>query len=106
MDPVPLQYLPHYAQDYSGLTPEQLERLRQLTIAEDWRADMEGGGLMVVYANDFRSLEVITPVVNMGAGAGRIPCPECEGTGTYEFHSGPTRCPQCKGSGFDYVSAP
>ncbi len=59
---------------------------------------------MVVYCGWTRETEVETDVRDLGCGAGRIRCLECEGTGDWTpFHpapeTGPHPCVDCKGTG-------
>jgi DnaJ-class molecular chaperone len=66
---------------------------------------------MTVYTALDCETEIEAEVQDMGAGAGRIACLECEGTGDWtryhpepELFGGHVPCPDCKGSGFQLVS--
>lgn len=58
---------------------------------------------MVVYLGSKRETEILVDVEILACGAGRIACPECEGTGNWgPFHPEPLEwedCVVCKGTG-------
>jgi hypothetical protein len=62
---------------------------------------------MIIYRGFLRTTEVEQDVEDMGCGAGRTKCIECEGTGWWGY--GPTEkecgpCVECKGTGYILVS--
>jgi len=65
--------------------------------------------VMVAYLGHKRETEVPVQPLDLGAGAGKIMCLECEGTGDWtRFHpepdTGPHACVACKGTGHVLVS--
>jgi hypothetical protein len=67
--------------------------------------------VMTVYLGFRRSNAVRAEVADCGAGAGKVRCFECEGTGDWTRFHPPSRvpvgkvpCVNCKGTGYVYVS--
>lgn len=63
----------------------------------------------IAYLGWRRETEAPCTPVDLGAGAGRVPCFECGGDGDWtKFHpepeKGPYPCVECKGTGFVLVS--
>lgn len=65
---------------------------------------MEHEGKMVAYFGFRRMGEQIVQVDNLGAGAGKITCAECRGTGRFDFPTGVGVCVRCKGAGWVLIS--
>lgn len=64
---------------------------------------------MIGYFGFRRDTEIEVKPVDLGCGAGRIDCIECEGTGDWtRFHpepeNGPYQCVVCKGTGKVLIS--
>lgn len=66
---------------------------------------------MTLFLGFSRETELEQEVEDLGCGAGRTACPECEGTGDWtRFHpepeslDGPLACVDCKGTGYILVS--
>ena len=64
---------------------------------------------MIGYFGWKRETEIECEPIDLGAGAGKIPCPECGGSGDWtQFHPepelGPFPCVQCKGTGCYLIS--
>lgn len=62
---------------------------------------------MIVYLGTKRETEVEAEIEDLGLGAGRTTCFECEGTGDWtRFHpeNMPMQCVDCKGTGLVLVS--
>ena len=62
--------------------------------------------VMVVYCGKDREIEVEVEVIDIGCGAGQIPCLECNGSGTWPFMPRGVKevCVQCKGTGKQLIA--
>mgnify|MGYP000709281411 CR=1 FL=1 len=64
---------------------------------------------MIAYVGFLRDTEVEVTPVDVGCGAGQVPCFECGGDGDWtKYHPepelGPFPCVDCKGTGRIYIS--
>ena len=65
--------------------------------------------MMTAYLGWKRETEVAVDPLDLGAGAGRVSCFECEGTGDWsrflpDRPPNPEQCVSCKGTGFVLIS--
>jgi DnaJ-class molecular chaperone len=62
---------------------------------------------MTAFAGDFSETPIEIKVQRLGAGAGKVRCFECGGTGvsTFSREMVPNpKCPDCKGTGYVLIS--